>query len=132
MPASTSVPFPANTTCRFRPSVTIIQTLLTRPKGETMPSQLRFPAPPLPSGARPSAGQRRARRALAPWALATAVLTGQVMASLDAAIVNVAGPAIQRDLHLSGAALQLAIYSYLLVYTVAVVTGARLGGRYGF
>ncbi len=92
-----------------------------------MASQLRFPAPPRE---RPPAVQRR--RALAPWALATAVLTGQGMASLDAAIVNVAGPAIQRDLHLSGAALQLAIYSYLLVYAVAVVTGARLGGRYGF
>src|SRR5262245_65867044 len=75
---------------------------------------------------------RRARRALAPRALVIVVLTGQGMASLDAAIVNVAGPAIQRDLHLSGAALQLAIYSYLLVYAVAVVTGARLGGRYGF
>jgi len=97
-----------------------------------MASQLRLPAAPLPSGARPPAGQRRARRALASWALATAVLTGQAMASLDAAIVNVAGPAIQRDLHLSGAALQLAIYSYLLVYAVALITGARLGGRYGF
>ncbi|HEY7433152.1 MAG TPA: MFS transporter [Streptosporangiaceae bacterium] len=97
-----------------------------------MAGQLRSPAPPLPPGARPAAGQRRPRRALAPWALAAAVLTGQAMASLDAAIVNVAGPAIQRDLHLSGAALQLAIYSYLLVYAVALVTGARLGGRYGF
>jgi hypothetical protein len=75
-----------------------------------MASQLRFPAPPRE---RPPVVQRR--RPLAPWALATAVLTGQGMASLDAAIVNVAGPAIQRDLHLSGAALQLAIYSYLLV-----------------
>jgi MFS family permease len=96
-----------------------------------MASQLRFPAPPV---ARPPAGprQRQGRRALAPWALATAVLTGQAMASLDAAIVNVAGPAIQHDLHLSGAGLQLAIYSYLLVHAVALVTGARLGGRYGF
>jgi len=96
-----------------------------------MASQPRFPAPPV---ARPPAGQRQRQghRALAPWALATAVLTGQAMASLDAAIVNVAGPAIQHDLHLSGAGLQLAIYSYLLVYAVALVTGARLGGRYGF
>jgi MFS family permease len=69
---------------------------------------------------------------LAPWALATVALTGQAMASLDSAIVNVAGPAMQRDLHLSGPALQLAIYSYLLVYAVALVTGARLGSRCGY
>src|SRR4030081_2077213 len=96
-----------------------------------MASQLRFPAPPV---ARPPAGPRprQGRRALAPGALATAVLTGQAMASLDAAIVNVAGPAIQHDLHLPGAGLQLAIYSYLLVHAVALVTGARLGGRDGF
>src|SRR5260370_34447295 len=72
------------------------------------------------------------RRVLAQWALAAAVLTGQAMASLDSAIVNVAGPAIQRDLRLSGPALQLAIYSYLLAYGVALVTGARLGGRHGY
>jgi MFS family permease len=60
------------------------------------------------------------------------VLTGQAMASLDAAIVNVAGPAMQRDLRLSGPALQLAIYSYLLAYAIALVAGARLGGQRGF
>jgi MFS family permease len=73
-----------------------------------------------------------ARRPLAPWAVATAVLTGQAMASLDSAIVNVAGPQMQRDLALSGPALQLAIFSYLLAFAVALVTGARLGGRYGY
>lgn len=73
-----------------------------------------------------------ARRPLAAWAVATAVLTGQAMASLDSAIVNVAGPQMQRDLGLSGPALQLAVYSYLLAYAVALVTGARLGGRYGY
>jgi MFS family permease len=77
-------------------------------------------------------GGETASRALAPWALATVVLSGQAMAALDAAIVNVAGPAIQGDLHLTGPALQLAIYSYLLAYAIALVTGARLGGRHGF
>lgn len=74
----------------------------------------------------------RTRRVLVPWALAVVVLAGQAMASLDAAIVNVAGPAIQHGLHLTGPLLQLAIYSYLLAYAVALVIGARLGGRYGF
>jgi len=72
------------------------------------------------------------RRLLAPWALAAAVLAGQAMASLDSAIVNVAGPAIQADLRLSGPVLQLAVYSYLLAYAVTLITGARLGGRHGF
>ena len=73
-----------------------------------------------------------ASRPFAPWALTAVVLAGQAMASLDSAIVNVAGPAMQRDLRLSGPALQLAVYSYLLVYAVALVAGARLGSRHGF
>ena len=95
-----------------------------------MTVQLRFP--PRLIGARQPGGIDQTHRTLAPWPLATVVLTGQAMASLDAAIVNVAGPAMQHDLRLSGAALQLAIYSYLLMYAVALVLGARLGGRYGF
>ena len=86
----------------------------------------RFPVPA------PGAGSEGTRRVLAPWALAIAVLAGQAMASLDSAIVNVAGPAIQRDLRLSGPVLQLAVYSYLLAYAAALVTGARLGSRHGF
>src|SRR5262249_44624272 len=74
----------------------------------------------------------RTGRPLASWALTAVVLAGQAMASLDSAIVNVAGPAMQRDLRLSGPALQLAVYSYLLVYAVALVAGARLGSRHGF
>lgn len=91
------------------------------------------PASPGQSLARPAmAGSGRARRALTPRVLAIVVLTGQAMASLDTAIVNVAGPAIQHDLHLTGPALQLSVYSYLLAYAVTLVTAARLGARYGF
>src|SRR5215472_16922717 len=89
-------------------------------------------AAPAPAPARPGSAGGRTGRPLAPWALTAAVLIGQAMASLDSAIVNVAGPAIQHDLRLSGPALQLAIYSYLLAYGVALVIGARLGARYGF
>src|SRR5437879_844804 len=67
-----------------------------------------------------------------PWAMATAVLTGQAMASLDTAIVNVAGPSLQRGLQLSGPALQLAVYAYVLTYAVTLVLGARLGARWGY
>jgi MFS family permease len=72
------------------------------------------------------------RRRLAGWPLAAVVLAGQAMASLDTAIVNVGGPRIQRDLHLSSAGLQLTVYVYVLVYAAGLITGARLGHRYGF
>ena len=81
----------------------------------------------------PSRSRSRDRgRRLTPWALAAVVLAGQGMASLDTAIVNVGGPSLQHDLHLSGPTLQLVVYSYVLVYAVGLILGARLGARYGF
>jgi MFS family permease len=65
-----------------------------------------------------------------PAALAV-LLTGTFMASLDTAIVNVAGPAIQHDLGVSGAALQLVISGYALAYAALLITGARLGDDHG-
>jgi MFS family permease len=84
------------------------------------------------AAARSRAAEGRGKWPLGPWALTVVVLTGQAMASLDSAIVNVAGPAIQRDLRLTGPGLQLAVYSYLLAYAIALVPGARLGDRYGY
>jgi MFS family permease len=67
-----------------------------------------------------------------PSAAALAVLlTGTFMASLDTAIVNVAGPAIQADVGVSGAALQLVISGYALAYAALLITGARLGDDHG-
>jgi MFS family permease len=54
------------------------------------------------------------------------------MASLDTAIVNVAAPQIQRNLHMSGGTLQLAVYAYLLTYAAGLITAARLGARRGY
>lgn len=83
------------------------------------------PAPPLPA-ASPAAGQPRRLG----WLLAV-VLTGQFMAILDVSIVNVAAPTIRADLRSSGSALQLIIAGYTIGYAVLLVTGARLGNRYG-
>jgi MFS family permease len=69
-------------------------------------------------------------RTPSPAALAV-LLCGTFMASLDTAIVNVAGPAIQRDVGVSGAALQLVISGYALAYAALLITGARLGDDYG-
>jgi EmrB/QacA subfamily drug resistance transporter len=60
------------------------------------------------------------------------ILTGQFMAILDASIVNVAIPTIRRDLHASGSDLQLIVAGYVIAYAVLLITGARLGMRFGF
>ncbi|MGW4274432.1 MFS transporter, partial [Streptomyces seoulensis] len=59
------------------------------------------------------------------------VLAAQFMALLDVFIVNVAAPTIGADLHASGADLQLVIAGYAITYSVLLITGARLGGRFG-
>jgi MFS family permease len=73
---------------------------------------------------------RTAARTPSPAALAV-LLCGTFMASLDTAIVNVAGPAIQADVGVSGAALQLVISGYALAYAALLITGARLGDDHG-
>ncbi|RJL32840.1 MFS transporter [Bailinhaonella thermotolerans] len=59
------------------------------------------------------------------------ILTGQFMAILDATIVTVAAPSMRADLRASGAALQLVVAGYTIVYAVLLITGARLGRGYG-
>ncbi|PZS20540.1 MAG: MFS transporter [Pseudonocardiales bacterium] len=59
------------------------------------------------------------------------LLTGQFMAILDVSIVNVAAPTLRSDLHASGAGLQMVIAGYTISYAVLLITGARLGDRYG-
>jgi EmrB/QacA subfamily drug resistance transporter len=59
------------------------------------------------------------------------LLVGPFMAQADATIANVATPSIHRDLGASGAALELVIGGYLIAFAVLLITGARLGQRYG-
>ncbi|MEV0075125.1 MFS transporter [Nocardia neocaledoniensis] len=66
------------------------------------------------------------RRAVA---VLVVILTGQFMAVLDAAIVNVAIPSIRADLATGGAALQLIVAGYVIAYAVLLISGARLGDR---
>ncbi|WP_078900460.1 MFS transporter [Streptomyces sp. SBT349] len=76
----------------------------------------------------PTAGATGARRR---GRLLATVLTGQFMALLDVFIVNVAAPTIRTDLGASDGALQLVLAGYTISYAVLLITGARLGGRYG-
>lgn len=66
-----------------------------------------------------------------PGAVLAVLLVGQFMAILDVSIVNVAAPTVRQDLHASGAGLQLVIAGYTISYAVLLITGARLGDRYG-
>ncbi|MFE7194856.1 MFS transporter [Kitasatospora sp. NPDC057541] len=88
------------------------------------------------AGAAPAAGAPAVRPGTAsvarPGPLLALVLGGQFMAVLDAAIVNVAVQTIRTDLHASGAALQLVVAGYTVAYAVLLITGARLGARYGY
>jgi EmrB/QacA subfamily drug resistance transporter len=75
-------------------------------------------------------------RAPAPPAIRSGVvlavlLVGQFMAILDVSVVNVAVPTIRTDLGTSGAGLQLIVAGYTISYAVLLVTGARLGDRFG-
>jgi MFS family permease len=80
--------------------------------------------------ARPRAGAAGAppgRR----WLMLAVLLGGQLMALIDAFVVNVAMPSIGADLHASGAALQLVVGGYSAAYAMLLITGARLGDLYG-
>jgi EmrB/QacA subfamily drug resistance transporter len=65
------------------------------------------------------------------WAVLALVLAAECMDLLDGSIVNVAAPTIRNDLHASTAALQWIISGYALAFAVGLMTGARLGDRYG-
>ncbi len=63
--------------------------------------------------------------------LLAVLLFGQFMAVLDASIVNVAIPSIRTSLGATGSALQLIVSGFVIAYAVLLVTGARLGDRFG-
>ncbi|HEY1625582.1 MAG TPA: MFS transporter, partial [Streptosporangiaceae bacterium] len=65
------------------------------------------------------------------WAMLIVLLVGQLMCIVDVLIVNVAMPAIGTHLHADGAQLQLIVGGYTISYAMLLITGARLGDRYG-
>jgi len=70
-------------------------------------------------------------RVTRPGAVLGVLLAGQFMAILDVSIVNVAAPTLRADLHASGAGLQLVVAGYIISYAVLLISGARLGDRFG-
>jgi EmrB/QacA subfamily drug resistance transporter len=67
-----------------------------------------------------------------PWHLLPIILSATFMALFDFFVVNVAAPSIQHDLRASTAALQMVVGGYSFTYAAALITGGRLGDRYGY
>jgi MFS family permease len=64
------------------------------------------------------------------WAL-VAMLAAAAMDLIDTTIVNVAAPAIRDELSASTAQIEWTVAGYALAFGVGLITGARLGDRYG-
>jgi len=65
------------------------------------------------------------------WSALALIVTAQFMVILDAAIVNVALPAIKSDLGFSQASLQWVISAYAIFFGGALLLGGRLGDLLG-
>jgi EmrB/QacA subfamily drug resistance transporter len=64
------------------------------------------------------------------WVLAAAII-GSSMAFIDGTVVNVALPAMQRELHASASDMQWVVESYALFLAALLLVGGALGDRYG-
>jgi EmrB/QacA subfamily drug resistance transporter len=73
-------------------------------------------------------GTRTGRSA---WLVLAAVLPGMFMNVFDFFSVNVATPALHRNLGSGPPALELIVGGYGLTFSLGLVTGGRLGDRYG-
>src|SRR5918995_3687564 len=71
------------------------------------------------------------RRETNPWLVLVLICLAQFMVILDATIVNVALPSIQRDLDLGEANLQWIVNAYALVFGGFLLLGGRAGDLLG-
>lgn len=65
------------------------------------------------------------------WRALLVLLLAAAMDLVDATIVNVAIPSIQRDLGATYAAIQWVVAGYILSFALLLITGGRLGDIYG-
>jgi EmrB/QacA subfamily drug resistance transporter len=71
------------------------------------------------------------KNATNPWVVLVLICLAQFMVVLDATIVNVALPSIQKDLHLSEGNLQWIVNAYTLVFGGFLLLGGRAGDLLG-
>src|SRR5205823_7451998 len=72
-----------------------------------------------------------AKHATNPWVVLVLICVAQFMVVLDATIVNVALPSIQKDLNLSEGNLQWIVNAYTLVFGGFLLLGGRAGDLLG-
>jgi len=77
------------------------------------------------------AERERAGRSFGPWSAFAVASVAQFMVILDASIMNVALPSIQRGLHFSAADLQWVINIYVLMFGGFLLLGGRAGDLFG-
>jgi EmrB/QacA subfamily drug resistance transporter len=65
------------------------------------------------------------------WIALGVLLTGALLPVLDFNIINLALPAIRKDLHATSSQIQFVISAYAAVYAVFLITGGRLGDWLG-
>jgi EmrB/QacA subfamily drug resistance transporter len=65
------------------------------------------------------------------WTGFAVVVTAMIMNLLDSTILNVAAPSVQRDLGATSSQLEWIVAAYTLAIAVGLMTGGRLGDRYG-
>jgi EmrB/QacA subfamily drug resistance transporter len=70
-------------------------------------------------------------RTVPSWLVLALVCIGQFMVVLDASIVNVALPSIQRDLHFSSTNLQWVVNAYTLTFAGFLLLGGRAADLFG-
>ena len=80
----------------------------------------------LPGAAMPSTARNPLR-----WFVLAVVLAANIMDTMDATIVNVAGPSIRHAIGGSAPTLQWLSAGYTLAFAVFLITGARLGDIFG-
>jgi EmrB/QacA subfamily drug resistance transporter len=71
------------------------------------------------------------RNATNPWIVLVLICFAQFMVVLDATVVNVALPSIQRDLHMTETNLQWIVNAYTLVFGGFLLLGGRAGDLLG-
>ncbi|MGC5346100.1 MFS transporter [Streptomyces sp. AM 4-1-1] len=65
------------------------------------------------------------------WLILVVMLVAEIMDLLDASIVNVAGPSLEKSLGATPVGLQWVIGGYALTLGAGLILGGRLGDRYG-
>ena len=66
------------------------------------------------------------------WRMLPVILSAMFMAMFDYFVVNVAAPSFQHDLHATDAGLELVVGGYGFAYAAGLITGGRLGDKFGY